>query len=216
MFVAVALGEPRVQLRDERLVHRRLAVEPLHIGHRGLAEQLCVQPPQLGHRQHRLFDCGAADLIANDRRTRVPEQQVEHARLAVEPRVVARRDGTIDPRSDIGVEPHLTLVEAERQTRLPTHRIAGGDLEHDRSRPGRAVRIGQRDAVALTHLPGADPLGVESFDRARADGSRQPLRREVLWPLQVSDGHSCCPCGRRRAAFSRRRVPGCGRRTRTA
>ena len=128
--VAVSVDEPGIQLRDERLVHRRLTVEPLHVGHRRLSEQRRVQPAQLGHRQHRLFDCGAADLVADNRGRGIPEQQVEHAGLTVESRAVAGRDGSTDAGRDVGVEPHLAFVEAERQTRLPARRIGGGDLEH--------------------------------------------------------------------------------------
>ena len=186
-LVAVTFHEPGIQLRDERLVHRRFAVEPLRIGQSGVAEERPVQAAQLGHRQHRLFDCGAVDLVADDGGAGVPEQQVEYARFAVEPRVVAGRDRTADARRDIGVEPHLAFVQAKRQTRLPAHRIAGGDLEHNRSGPDPAIRIGQRDAVALAHLAGADPLGAELLDRARADGRGQPLHGQVLRPLQPSD-----------------------------
>ena len=138
MCVAVAIDEAGVQLRDERLVHRRFAVEPLGIGQRRVAEQRRMQPAQLGHRQHRLFDCGAADLVADDGGDGIAEQQVEYAGLGVEPRAVAGRDGTTDARRDVGVEPHLAFVQTERQTRLPAVRIGGGDLEHDRRR-GRAA-----------------------------------------------------------------------------
>ena len=123
-----------------------------------------MQPAQLGHRQHRLFDCGAADLVADDGRSGVAEQQVEHARLAVVRRAVTGRDGPADAGRDVGVEPHLAFVEAQRQTRLPARRIGGGDLEHHRIRAGGTVGIGQRDAVALAHLAGADALGAEPFD----------------------------------------------------
>ncbi len=214
--VAVAFHEPGIQLRDERLVHRRFAIEPLRVGKRGVAEQRRVQAAQLCHRQHRLFDCGAADLVADDGRACIPEQQVEHARFTVETRVEARRDGTADARSDIGVEPHLAFVETQCETRLAAHRVACGDLEHDRTRSGLTVGVGQGDPVALAHLAGADPLGGEPVDRARADGSRQPLCGQVVRPLQPSDRHSYCPCGRCRAECRRRRARGFGRRTRMA
>jgi len=49
-----------------------------------LSEKWRVQPPQLGHRQHRLFDCGAADLVADDRGSGIAEQKVKLAGRRVE------------------------------------------------------------------------------------------------------------------------------------
>ena len=69
----------RPRAADQRLVHRRLAVEPVGCRHRGVAEQRRVHPAQLGQRQRGLFDCRAADLVADNGGPRIAEQQVKRA-----------------------------------------------------------------------------------------------------------------------------------------
>ena len=73
-LVAVALEEPGVQLADQGLVQRRLAVEPFGVRHRGVAEQRSVHPTQFCQRQRGLFDCRAADFVADDGRARIAKQ----------------------------------------------------------------------------------------------------------------------------------------------
>ena len=130
--------------------------------------------------------------------------------------LITGRDGPVDTRRDVGVEPHLAFVEAQRETRLPARRIGGRDLENHRFRACAVVGVRQRDAIALAHLAGTDAFGAERFDRARAEGSRQPVGGQVIRPLDSSDRHSCCPCGRCQVGCRRRRAPDFGRRTRTA
>ena len=215
-LIAVALEEPGVQLADQRLVHRRLAVEPVGVRHRAVAEQRCVHPAQFRQRQHGLFDCRAAYFVADDGRTRVAKQQVEGARLGVESGVMARRDRPVKARCDVGVEPHLAFVQAEREARLPAHGVGGGDLEHHRIRAVVAVRVGQPDAVALAHLAGADALEREVAHRYAQSGG-EPLDRQIGRPLHdVSGAHWCWVCGTCPAASRPRPATGCGRRTRTA
>src|ERR1700741_631607 len=98
------------------------------------------------------------DLVADDGRPRITEQQMEHPAFAVEPEAVTRGDGTSDTRRDVTVETHLAFVQAKGDARLPADRVAGGNLQHDRSRSGLPVGVGQRDAVALAHLAGSDPV----------------------------------------------------------
>jgi hypothetical protein len=129
-LVAVALVEPGVELANQRLVHRRVAVEPVGVRHCGVAEQRCVHPAQFRQRQPGLFDCRAADFVADHGRARVAQQQVKGARLGVERGVVAWRDRSVKARRDFGVEPHLAFVQAEREASLPAHRVSGSDLEH--------------------------------------------------------------------------------------
>jgi hypothetical protein len=129
-LVAVAFVEPGVELADQRLVHRRLAVEPVGVRHRGVAEQRCMHPAQFRQRQHGLFECRAVDFVADDDRARVAQQQMKGARLGVEGGVVAWRDRSVKARRDVGVEPHLAFVQAEREARLTAHQVSGSDLEH--------------------------------------------------------------------------------------
>ena len=215
-LIPVTIQKPGVQLGDERLVHRRFPVEPVDVGHRGKAEQRRVQPAELGHRQQCLFAGGAADLVTHDGGRGVAEQEVEHPGLGVEPEAVTGRDRPADPRRDVGVEPNLAFVEAQRQARLPARRVGGRDLQDHRRRAGAAVAVAQGDAVTLTHLAGADALDAELLDRARPDRGRQPPGGQVVRPLDVSVRHLCCPYGRCQVGFRRRRAPGCGRRSRTA
>lgn len=179
-LVAVALHETRVQRRDHGLVQRRVAVEPRRLRQRDVAEQRAVQPPQLDDPQPGLFDCGTGDFVANDGRSGVAQQQVEHAGRGVDGRVVAGRDRSAQPRRDVTVEADLPLVEAQRQAGLPADRIGSRHLEHHRlGSPRIGLRVAQPDPVALAHLAGADALDREVRDGAGADHRGQPGGAQV-------------------------------------
>ena len=180
--VCVAVGEPGEQPGDHRLVHRTLPVEPVRLGQGLVADQRAVQPAQLGHGQHRVFGCGAADLIAHLCRGGIVEQQGEHAAVGLIGGVIALGDRAAQPRRQLGVEPHFAFVESQRLAGLPTHRVAGGDFKHDRFRTA-AVLVAQRDPVALAHLAGADALDGEPTHPAGPQVDCQPPRGEVGGPF---------------------------------
>lgn len=177
--VAVAVDVTGVERADQALVHRRLPVQPARAFQRPAAQQPTVDQADLRKRQRRLFDCGAADLVTHHRRSGVGEQQVEDAGVRVVGAVIAGCDGPVEIRSDVGVEPDLTFVEPHRQAGLTAAGVGRGDLEHHRRRTSAVLGIAQRDAVALAHLAGADPVDAERGDGALPEHRRQPLGGQV-------------------------------------
>lgn len=178
-LVAVAVEEAGVERGDHGLVEQRIAIEPRRLGQRRVAEQRAVQPLQIDHPDGGLFDCGPGDFVADDRRDGVAEQQIEHARRGVDRGVVARRNRAAQPRRDVAVEANLTLVKPQCQPGLPTHRIAGRDLQDHRLGARAGFGVGEPYAVALAHPAGADALGFEIGNLARADRGGQPRSREI-------------------------------------
>ena len=178
-LVAIAFDESGVQRGDQRLVHRRLPIEPVVGCQRLVVEQRTVHERELAQRQSRLFCGGAADLVADDRRRGVTEHEVEGTGSGVVGRVVARRDRSVQAGGDGGVEVDFTFVEAHRQPRLTAAGVGCGDLEHDRGRAGLLVGVGQSNAITLAHLTGADPLNGEVAHRGPAEDVGQPVGGEV-------------------------------------
>ena len=70
---AVAIREPRVQRGDQRLVHRRLPIEPFGVGEGLAADQWRVQTAELGQREGGVGDAGPTDLVAHLRRRGIIE-----------------------------------------------------------------------------------------------------------------------------------------------
>ena len=71
--LAVTIREPGIQRGDQRLVHRRLPIEPLGVSKSRAADQWRVQTAELGQREGGVGDGGAADLVADLRRGGVIE-----------------------------------------------------------------------------------------------------------------------------------------------
>ena len=155
-FSQVGVGQGRVAQHRRRAAApvRRPPASPVRLSRRGFR----CRPGQVRHRR------------APGRRSRCRgrSRHGEH-----------RATGPFRPWRDVGVEPDLPLVEAHRQAGLTAHRIAGGDLQHHRLRPGRSVRVAQGDPVALAHLPGADAFVAERGDRAGVEHLGQPVFGQV-------------------------------------
>ena len=89
---AVAVGEPGIQLGDQLLVQRRVAVEPIRVGEGLTSDHRSMQPAQLRQGQPRLFRCGAADFVTDDSGRGIVDEQGEDAGLGIVGGVEALRD----------------------------------------------------------------------------------------------------------------------------
>ena len=191
---AVPVDEPGVELGDQCLVHRCLAVQPSRLGQCGTADQRGLHLSQLGQCELGVFDCGAADLVAHLSRSSIVEQQGEHPRLRLIGGVIALRDRAApsrptQARRDVEVEADLALVEAEGLPGPAAHRVAGGHLEHHRGRT-RSLVVAQVYPVALAHLPGTDAFDGELADPAGPEGGGQPFGGQVVGALNGDGGIS--------------------------
>ena len=111
-------------------------------------------------------------------------------------------------RGNLGVEPHLALVEPKCESGPPAHRISRGDFEDHRGRALLSRRVTKDDPVALAHLPGADSLDGKTADLSITDRSAQPLRREIIGPFDHRDRRAYRSASEKSTQASRR--CGCG------
>ena len=156
-----------------------------NVGQTLVAPTRRVQLGQLLHRQRRLIDAAAGELIALHARREVLEHEDELAGFEVDVREVAGRGADVHRVRHVAVEAHLGLIGAQRQPGGAAGRIGGGELAHDRPRRSLlGAIVVQRVAHARPHLSGADRLCAKALDAGAlehagaAEDLGEPLRRD--------------------------------------
>ncbi len=181
--VPVALEEAGEQRGQERLVERGGLVQPVGRGERQVAEHRRVDPGQGHHRDPRLLEPAAGDLIALHAVRDVLEDEREPALLRVLHGQVAFRQRPVapDPVAELAVEGDLAQVRAHADPNLAAVLVGGGEL--DRQAVRLAPRPAEGDPVDLAHLPGADRLDVDQLQTVGPEHGTEPLARDLVGRL---------------------------------
>jgi hypothetical protein len=118
-----------------------IPVQPFDRRERRVVPARRVELRELVHRERRLVDGAAGELVALHARREIFEHQHELARGQVDLGGVARGNRHADRPRDVAVEAHLDLVGAERDAGRTTRGIARRELaDHGpRGRAGGAV-----------------------------------------------------------------------------
>ncbi len=183
----VALLEAREELGQQRLVEHEGLVEPRARAQARVREDGRMELGQGDHRDPRLLDRAAADLVALLGGRDVLEHEGEPALLGLEARRVAGRQRVAEARRELAVEADLTLVGPEADPRRAARRVRGGELHDD------ARRAGGRLVLVAQPAPGGSGSSAPSRRARRRRRRRGPCRG----PRRASPPSGPRGCGRR-------------------